>query len=88
LSQKRLRNFVRAVRSLAALEKSKIEIALGIRTGQIKRFLSSPSGSSDEITVLLSKVSSQDIKSFVEKLGELDGVTTVNVTERKRGDNL
>lgn len=61
---------------------------LGIRTGQIKRFLASPNGANDEIIVLLSKVSSQDIKTFVEKLNELDGVSSVNVTERKRGDTL
>jgi putative Mg2+ transporter-C (MgtC) family protein len=61
---------------------------LGIRTGQVKRFLVSPNGATDEINVLLSKVSSQDIKTFVRKLDELDGVTSVNVVERKRGDQL
>ena len=72
----------------ATLTPELLKQTLGIRTGQIKRFLSSPNGSSDEITVLLSKVSSHDIKHFVEKLGELDGVSSVNVTERKRGNSL
>ena len=72
----------------ATLTPELLKQTLGIRTAQIKRFLSSPNGSSDEITVLLSKVSSHDIKNFVEKLGELDGVSSVNVTERKRGNSL
>jgi putative Mg2+ transporter-C (MgtC) family protein len=71
-----------------ALTPELLKQTLGIRTGQIKRFVSSPNGSSDEITVLLSKVSSHDIKFFVEKLGELDGITSVNVTERQRGNSL
>jgi putative Mg2+ transporter-C (MgtC) family protein len=62
--------------------------ALGIRASQIKRFLASPNGSSDEITVLLSKVSSHDIKTFVEKLTELDGTSSVQVVERKRGEQI
>lgn len=59
---------------------------LGIRAGQIKRFLVSNSGQADEITVVLGKVSQQDIKSFVEKLNELDFVTAVSVIDRRRGD--
>lgn len=61
---------------------------LGIRTGQIKRFLVSSNGGTDEITVLLSKVSSHDIKNFVQKLADLDGVNAVKVMERKRGEQL
>jgi putative Mg2+ transporter-C (MgtC) family protein len=59
---------------------------LGIRNGQIKRFLATPSGSGEEIIVLLSKVSSHDIKTFVEKLNGLDGTESVQVLERKRGE--
>jgi putative Mg2+ transporter-C (MgtC) family protein len=60
---------------------------LGIRASQIKRFLGNPNGSGEEITVLVSKVSSQDIKTFVEKLTELDGISSVQVVDRKRGDH-
>jgi putative Mg2+ transporter-C (MgtC) family protein len=69
-----------------ALNPDQLKQALGVRAGQIKRFLVSPNGSGEEITVLLTKVSSQDIKQFVEKLGELDGVNSVKVVDRKRGD--
>src|SRR3984885_7621733 len=40
---------------------------LGVRTGQIKRFVATPNGTGEEIIVLLGKVSSHDIKTFVEK---------------------
>jgi putative Mg2+ transporter-C (MgtC) family protein len=60
--------------------------ALGIRTGQIKRFLVSPNDSGEQINVLLTKVSSHDIQRFVEKLNELDGISAVSIIERKRGD--
>ena len=62
--------------------------ALGIRASQIKRFLASRNGGGDEITVLLGKVSSHDIKSIVEKLTELDGTLSVQVAERKRGEQI
>jgi putative Mg2+ transporter-C (MgtC) family protein len=61
----------------ASLTPELLKQTLGIRTGQIKRFLASPNGANDEIVVLLSKVSSHDIKSFVEKINELDGVSSV-----------
>jgi putative Mg2+ transporter-C (MgtC) family protein len=69
-----------------SLNPDQLKHALKVRTGQIKRFLVSPNGEAEEITVLLTKVSSQDIKQFVEKLGELDGVHSVNVADRKRGE--
>jgi putative Mg2+ transporter-C (MgtC) family protein len=59
---------------------------LGIRIGQIKRFLVSTNGQSDEIAAVLSKVSRHDIQGFIEKLNELDGVNSVKLAERKRGD--
>jgi putative Mg2+ transporter-C (MgtC) family protein len=58
--------------------------ALGLRIGQIKRFLvenRNPQGN-DDLLVLLSKVSSQDIASYPEKLKELDGVRQVTIIRR------
>ena len=60
---------------------------LGLRIGQVKRFLvenRNPQGI-DDLVVLLSKVSSQDIATFPEKLKELDGVREVTVA-RKASD--
>jgi putative Mg2+ transporter-C (MgtC) family protein len=71
-----------------ALTPEILKQTLGIRTGQIKRFLTSPNGTREEITVLLTKVSSHDIKSYVEKLNELDGTGTIQVLERKRGETI
>jgi putative Mg2+ transporter-C (MgtC) family protein len=61
---------------------------LKIRVAQIKRFLATPNDGREEISVFISKVSSHDIKSFVEKLTELDGISSVKVVERKRGEQL
>jgi putative Mg2+ transporter-C (MgtC) family protein len=63
-----------------------VKQALNIRTGQIKRFLTTPRDGIEEVIVLLSKVSSQDIKGFVTKLNELDGVHSVVVVDRRRGE--
>jgi putative Mg2+ transporter-C (MgtC) family protein len=71
-----------------ALTPELLKQALAIRTGQIKRFLVSPNAAGEQVNVLLTKVSSHDIQSFVEKLNELDGVSTVAIIERKRGDQL
>jgi putative Mg2+ transporter-C (MgtC) family protein len=71
-----------------ALTPELLKQALGVRTGQIKRFLVSPNTSGEQVNVLLTKVSSHDIQSFVEKLNELDGISTVSIIERKRGDQL
>jgi putative Mg2+ transporter-C (MgtC) family protein len=57
---------------------------LGLRPSQVKRFLvenRNPEGA-DELVILLSKVSSQDIASFPQKLKELDGVRDVTVMKR------
>jgi putative Mg2+ transporter-C (MgtC) family protein len=56
---------------------------LGIRNGQIKRFLATPNGSGEEILVPLGKVSSHDIKTF-DKLNALDGASSAQVVERTR----
>ncbi len=58
--------------------------ALDLRIGQVKRFLvesRNPDGT-DHLVILLSKVSSQDIASYPEKLKELDGVREVTIMKR------
>src|SRR5579871_1489041 len=47
-----------------ALTPDILKQTLGIRAGQIKRFLATPRDGIEDITVLLSKVSSQDIASY------------------------
>ena len=60
--------------------------ALGLRTSQIKRFLveNRDQNGTDELSVLLSKVSSQDIAAYPQKLKELDGVRAVYVVRRTK----
>jgi putative Mg2+ transporter-C (MgtC) family protein len=79
---------LRIVATNGTLSPESLKEALNIRTGQMKRFLASPNGPIEETTVLLTKVSSQDIKTFVKKLLELDGVKKVDVIERKRGGTV
>ena len=60
--------------------------ALGLRAGQIKRFLvesRNPQGT-DDLVILLSKVSSHDIATFPEKLKELDGVREVTIMKKSK----
>lgn len=57
---------------------------LSLRAGQVKRFLvesRDPQGT-DQLSILLSKVSSQDIASYPSKLQELDGVRQVSIVKR------
>jgi putative Mg2+ transporter-C (MgtC) family protein len=57
---------------------------LGLRTGQVKRFLvetRNPEGT-DDLMILLSKVSSQDIAIFPQKMKELDGVREVALVKK------
>jgi putative Mg2+ transporter-C (MgtC) family protein len=57
---------------------------LGLRIGQVKRFIvenRNPQGI-DELVILLSKVSSQDIATFPQKLKELDGVREVTIMKK------
>src|ERR1700728_387031 len=64
--------------------------ALGLRPGQIKRFLvesRNPQGI-DDLVVLLSKVSSQDIATFPEKLKEVEGVREVTVSRKASDDRV
>jgi putative Mg2+ transporter-C (MgtC) family protein len=70
-----------------ALTPDILKHALGLRTAQIKRFLVTSGETTDEVSVVLAKVSSHDIQSFVGKLEELDSVSVVKVIERHRGDD-
>ncbi len=57
---------------------------LSLRSSQVKRFLvesRDPRGT-DQLSILLSKVSSQDIASYPSKLQELDGVNRVSIVKR------
>jgi putative Mg2+ transporter-C (MgtC) family protein len=57
---------------------------LGLRSGQIKRFIveTRTAEGTEELLVLLSKVSSQDIATFPQKIGELDGVRDVTIVKK------
>jgi putative Mg2+ transporter-C (MgtC) family protein len=70
-----------------ALTPELVKTTLKIRGGQIKRFLvtARDAGTVDDVTIVLSKVSSQDITQFTEKLGGIEGVTRVNVVARDSG---
>jgi putative Mg2+ transporter-C (MgtC) family protein len=60
--------------------------ALSLRAGQIKRFLvenRNPQGT-DDLVILLSKVSSHDIAAIPEKLKELDGVREVTIMKKSK----
>src|SRR3984957_3803439 len=61
-----------------------LKAALGLRNGQVKRFLveNRNQQGTDDLSVLLSKVSSHDIATYPEKLKELDGVRAVSVVRR------
>ncbi len=60
--------------------------ALKIRPGRIKRFLATTrdGGITDEIMVVLARVSSAEIESFAARLKALDGVREVTVISRDR----
>jgi putative Mg2+ transporter-C (MgtC) family protein len=63
-----------------------LRATLNLRVSQVKRFIVENRGNqgSDELLVLLNKVSSQDIASFSRRLNELDGVKSVTVLKNKR----
>lgn len=66
-----------------ALSPDVLKETLGVRTGQIKRFLVTPAADGAEsISVVLSKVSSQDIEAFKTKLNEIDGVNNVSISSK------
>jgi len=61
---------------------------LRLRVSQVKRFLVENRGTqgTDDLLVLLNKVSSQDIASFSGKLNELDGVKSVTILKNGKSD--
>jgi putative Mg2+ transporter-C (MgtC) family protein len=63
---------------------------LKLRASQIKRFLveSRDQEGTDDLLVLLNKVSSQDIASFSARLNELDGVKSVLIVKDSKSGNL
>jgi putative Mg2+ transporter-C (MgtC) family protein len=63
-----------------------LRATLNLRVSQVKRFIVENRGNqgSDELLVLLNKVSSQDIASFSRRLNELDGVKSVTILKNKR----
>jgi putative Mg2+ transporter-C (MgtC) family protein len=67
-----------------ALTPELVKATLNIRTAQIKRFLvkAREAGTVDDVTIVLGRVSSQDIAAFVGKLRRLDGVSRASVAAR------
>jgi putative Mg2+ transporter-C (MgtC) family protein len=61
-----------------------VKDVLSFRPAQIKRFLvkAREAGDMDDITVIIGRVTSQDITAFVGKLRNMDGVSRVNVVSR------
>jgi putative Mg2+ transporter-C (MgtC) family protein len=61
-----------------------LRATLQLRASQVKRFLVESRGTqgTDDLLVLINKVSSQDIASFAGKLNELDGVKAVAIVKR------
>ena len=61
--------------------------ALKVRNGQIKRFHARARDTDvDDLTVILARVSSNDIASFIPKIKTISGVTKVNVASRDIGE--
>jgi putative Mg2+ transporter-C (MgtC) family protein len=61
--------------------------ALKVRNGQIKRFHARARDTDvDDLTVILARVSSNDIASFIPKIKTISGVTKVNVASRDSGE--
>ena len=61
--------------------------ALRVRNAQIKRFLvrAREAGTVDDITLVLARVTSKDIATFVSKLQNLAGVARVRVAAHEKG---
>lgn len=68
-----------------ALTPELVKDTLKVRPGKIKRFLvtARDAGTVDDVTVILGRVSSPDIATYVAKLRRIDGVTLVNVVARR-----
>lgn len=71
------------------LTPERLRETLGLRISQVKRFLveSRNAKGSDDLAVLLGKVSSEDIAAFPEKLKELDGVREVTIVKKHNDRN-
>jgi putative Mg2+ transporter-C (MgtC) family protein len=80
------------VSSRGSLTPELVKQTLNIRTAQIKRFLvrarDGDSESGDDVTVVIGRVSSQDIDTFATKLRNLDGVSNVRVMAREGGKSV
>lgn len=61
-----------------------IKKTIGVRTGQIKRFVVKPKeeGAIDEVTLILSRVASQETQSIADKIQSLPNVSQVSVVTR------
>lgn len=61
-----------------------IRDALNLRDSQIKRFLvrADAADTDDEVTIVIGRVSSPDVKNFVATLNKLDGVHNVTISAR------
>lgn len=73
-----------------ALTPEELRQALSLRVSQIKRFVvenRSGDEGNDEILVLLSKVSSQDIADFKNRLNEVPAIRRVDLISRSAADN-
>ena len=62
-----------------------VKRTLGVRAGQIKRFVVKPGETADvdEVTVILTRVASQDTQAFAEKLQNLPYVNQVSIVTRR-----
>jgi putative Mg2+ transporter-C (MgtC) family protein len=70
-----------------ALTPEILKDALKIRNGQIKRFHARARDTDvDDLTVILARVSSNDIASLIPKIKTIGGVTKVNVVSRHSGE--
>jgi putative Mg2+ transporter-C (MgtC) family protein len=67
-----------------ALTPDLVKKTLGVRTGQIKRFVVKPKEGAnfDEITLILTRVASQEVQSIAEKIQTLPSVNQVSVVTR------
>lgn len=66
-----------------ALTPALVKKTLGIRTGQIKRLVvNSKTPDIDEVTLILTRVSSRDVQGIAQKLQDLPEVTQVSVVTR------
>ena len=67
-----------------ALTPDLVKKTLGVRTGQIKRFVVKPKEGTnfDEVTLILTRVASQEVQSIAEKIQTLPSVNQVSVVTR------